>query len=103
MPLCMGCLNEIPAAGAVCEVCSFDNSKEQTAPYLPFGTVLNNKYVVARNLETNGESTRYLGYDKTNGKVISLSPLQSENAPSPILITLSGTVTLLSKVQLKNA
>ena len=72
MPLCMGCLNEIPAAGAVCEVCSFDNSKEQTAPYLPFGTVLNNKYVVARNLETNGESTRYLGYDKTNGKVISI-------------------------------
>ena len=72
MPLCMGCLNEIPAAGAACEICGFDNSKEQSAPYLPFGTVLNNKYVVARNLETNGESTRYLGYDKTNGKVISI-------------------------------
>lgn len=72
MPLCMGCLNEIPAADSVCNVCGFDNSVKQTAPFLPFGTVLNNKYVVAKNLETNGESTRYLGYDKTNGNVLSI-------------------------------
>ena len=72
MPLCMGCLNEIPAADSVCKVCGFDNSTKQQSPFLPFGTVLNNKYVVAKNLETNGESTRYLGYDKTNGKVLSI-------------------------------
>ena len=72
MPLCMGCLNEIPKADSVCGVCGFDNSKEQSAPYLPFGTILNNKYVVARNFDTNGESTRYLGYDKTNGQVIAI-------------------------------
>ena len=72
MPLCMGCLNEIPKADSVCGVCGFDNKKDQVAPYLPFGTVLNNKYVVARNLDTNGESTRYLGYDKTTGQVIAV-------------------------------
>ncbi|WP_407386438.1 PASTA domain-containing protein [Ruminococcus sp.] len=72
MPLCMGCLNEIPAADSVCKVCGFDNSEKQTAPFLPYGTVLNHKYVVAKNLDTNGESTRYLGYDKTNGKVLSI-------------------------------
>ena len=72
MPLCMGCLNEILLPDDVCEVCGFDNSKPQTAPFLPFGTVLNNKYVVARNMETNGESTRYLGYDKSTGKVIAI-------------------------------
>ena len=72
MPLCMGCLNEIPAADSVCKVCGFDNSEKQTAPFLPYGTVLNNKYVVAKNLDTNGESTRYLGYDKTNGRVLSI-------------------------------
>ena len=72
MPLCMGCLNEIPAADSECTVCGFDNSTKQTAPFLPFGTVLNNKYVVAKNLDTNGESTRYLGYDKENGKVLSV-------------------------------
>ena len=72
MPLCMGCLNEISAGDSVCKVCGFDNSNKQTAPFLPFGTVLNNKYVVAKNLDMNGESTRYLGYDKTNGTVLSI-------------------------------
>lgn len=72
MPLCMGCLNEIPADGAQCTICGFDNSKPQSAPFLPYGTVLNNKYVVAKNMETNGESTRYLGYDKTNGRIIAI-------------------------------
>ena len=72
MPLCMGCLNEIPAADSVCDVCGFNNAEKQTAPFLPYGTVLNNKYVVAKNLDTNGESTRYLGYDKTNGRIIAV-------------------------------
>ena len=70
MPLCMGCLNEISKSDSVCEVCGFDNSEEQTSPFLPYGTVLNGKYVVAKNIETNGESTRYLGYDNTTGRVI---------------------------------
>lgn len=70
MPLCMGCLNEISKSDSVCEVCGFDNSEKQTAPFLPYGTVLNGKYVVAKNIETNGESTRYLGYDNTTGKVV---------------------------------
>ncbi len=72
MHLCMGCLNEIKNSGAVCDNCGFDNSAPQSAPYLPYGTVLNSKYVVARELSTNGESTRYLGYDKTTGKVITI-------------------------------
>ena len=72
MPLCMGCLNEIPADDSVCKVCGFDNSEKQTAPYLPYGTVLRNKYVIAKNLETNGESTRYLSYDKNSGKVLAV-------------------------------
>lgn len=72
MPVCMGCLNEIPASDSVCKICGFDNSEKQSAPFLPYGTVLNNKYVVAKNLDTNGESTHYLGYDKTNGNVITI-------------------------------
>ena len=72
MPLCMGCLNEIPADDSVCKVCGFDNSEKQTAPYLPYGTLLRNKYVIAKNLETNGESTRYLSYDKNSGKVLAV-------------------------------
>ena len=72
MALCMGCLNEIPTSSHKCENCVFDNSVPQSAPFLPYGTVLNNKYVVAKDLGTNGESTRYLGYDRTTGKVITV-------------------------------
>ncbi len=72
MPLCMGCLNEIPRSDAVCSVCGFDNAGKQSAPFLPYGTVLGGKYVVAKNLDTNGESTRYLGYNNDNGKVITV-------------------------------
>ena len=39
----------------------------------------------------------------TNGKVISSSPLQYRNAPSPMLVTLSGIVTRVRLVQLENA
>ncbi len=72
MPLCMGCLNEINSEATLCENCGFDNSVPQSSPFLPYGTVLNGKYVVAKDLNTNGESTRYLGYDKTTGKVITI-------------------------------
>ena len=72
MPLCMGCLNEISRADAVCRVCGFDNSKSQQSPFLPYGTLLNGKYVVAKNLDTNGESTCYLGYNNDSGKVVTI-------------------------------
>ncbi|MBQ6153412.1 MAG: PASTA domain-containing protein [Ruminococcus sp.] len=72
MPLCMGCLNEISRANATCRVCGFDNSQSQQSPFLPYGTILNGKYVVAKNLDTNGESTRYLGYNNDNGKVVTI-------------------------------
>lgn len=72
MPLCMGCLNEISASDPVCKVCGFDNREKQTSPFLAFGTVLNNKYVVAKKIDFNGESTRYLGYDNKSGKVLAI-------------------------------
>ena len=72
MPLCMGCLNEISADEPVCKACGFDNREKQQAPFLPYGTVLKDKYVVAKNIEMNGESTRYLGYDKESGNVLSV-------------------------------
>ncbi len=72
MPLCMGCLNEIENKSDICDNCGFDNSTPQISPFLPFGTVLNKKYVIAKDLATNGESTRYLGYDKTTGKVVNI-------------------------------
>ena len=54
----------------VCPNCGFDNSEKQQAPFLPYGTVLANRYIVGTGIDTNGESTRYLGFDQQTGDVI---------------------------------
>ena len=69
MPLCMGCMQEI-GNNKVCPSCGFDNTEKQQAPFLPYGTVLANRYIVGAGIDTNGESTRYLSFDKQTGDVV---------------------------------
>lgn len=54
----------------ICPNCHFDNSEVQSAPFLPFGTELAGRYVTGTGLETNGESTRYIAFDKQTGDVV---------------------------------
>ena len=65
MSLCMGCMQEI-GEEKVCPHCGFNNSETQPEPFLGFNTVLKSRYIVGRGIDTNGESTRYLGFDKVN-------------------------------------
>ncbi len=65
----MGCMQEI-GNNTVCPACGFDNSEKQQAPFLPYGTVLMNRYIIGIGIDTNGESTRYLGFDKQTGDVV---------------------------------
>lgn len=71
MALCMGCMREI-GDNVVCPSCHFDNSHKQQAPYLPYGTVLQGRYIVGSVIDTNGESTRYMSFDKQTGDVVVL-------------------------------
>ena len=71
MSLCMGCMQEI-GDQAICPHCGFDTAEQQTEPYLPYGTVLAERYIVGAGIDTNGESTRYLGFDKQTGNVVIL-------------------------------
>ncbi len=68
MSLCMGCMQEI-GSKTICPACGFDNNEKQQAPFLPYGTVLANRYIVGVGVDTNGESTRYLCYDKQTGDI----------------------------------
>lgn len=72
MSLCMGCMQEINGS-VICPNCHFDNSEVQSAPFLPFGTELAGRYVTGTGLETNGESTRYIAFDKQTGDVVIVS------------------------------
>lgn len=72
MSLCMGCMQELNGS-VICPNCHFDNSEVQSAPFLPFGTELVGRYVTGTGLETNGESTRYIAFDKQTGDVVIVS------------------------------
>lgn len=72
MSLCMGCMQELNGS-VICPKCHFDNSEVQSAPFLPFGTELAGRYVTGTGLETNGESTRYIAFDKQTGDVVIVS------------------------------
>lgn len=69
MSLCMGCMQEI-GKNRICPECGFDNAEKQRAPFLPYGTVLLNRYIIGAGLDTNGESTRYISFDKQTGDVV---------------------------------
>ena len=69
MSLCMGCMQELNGS-KICPNCHFDNSEVQPAPFLPFGTELAGRYVTGTGLDTNGESTRYIAFDKQTGDVV---------------------------------
>ena len=69
MSLCMGCMREI-GDNVICPSCKFDNSTEQHSPYLPYNTVLHGRYVIGSVIETNGESSRYISFDKQTGDVV---------------------------------
>lgn len=65
MSLCIGCMREI-ADNLICPHCSFDNTKQQSAPLLPYGTVLEKRYIIGKEVEINSESTRYIAFDREN-------------------------------------
>ena len=69
MPLCMGCMQEI-GEEKICPNCGFDNTEKQQAPFLAYGTELAGRYIIGAGIDTNGESTRYLSYDKQTGDVV---------------------------------
>lgn len=69
MSLCIGCMHEI-GSEMICPDCGFDNTKTQVSPFLPYGIVLDKRYIVGRNLEINGESTLYIGFDRETSKTV---------------------------------
>lgn len=57
-------------SSVICPHCGFDNSEKQQAPFLPYGTVLMNRYIIGAGIDNNGECTRYLCFDKQTNEVL---------------------------------
>ncbi len=70
--LCLGCMKEINDE-KVCPHCGFDkDTAEQTAPFLPLGTKLQEgNYTVGKKISNNAEGAKYIGYSNaTRSRVI---------------------------------
>ncbi len=65
--LCMGCMKNKAAEEKVCPYCGYNEDSIQPEPYLPIRTELNDRYIVGKVQNSNGEGVTYLGWDKTAG------------------------------------
>lgn len=60
--LCMNCMAELHGE-EVCPVCGFSRNKPQKKGALPFGTMLQSRYLIGRAKRSNGEGITYIGMD----------------------------------------
>ena len=60
----MACMTDKGEA-KVCPHCGFDNGQENGAPFLPMGTVLQERYLVGKAQSSNSEGVTYCAYDIT--------------------------------------
>lgn len=60
--LCMNCMSEKPA-GEQCPQCGHPADEPQMPGALPFGTMLQNRYMTGLAQKVNGEGISYIGYD----------------------------------------
>ena len=60
--LCWGCMQENNGE-QICPHCGFDRTSEQSAPFMPLGSTLQeSKYIVGKKLDNNAEGAKYIGY-----------------------------------------
>ena len=62
--LCLGCMAKNNGED-VCPNCGFDKHSEQLPPFLPLGTILQEKYIVGRVLGSTTEYIKYIGFDQS--------------------------------------
>lgn len=67
--LCLGCMCEINGEQK-CPHCGFDKDSVQPAPFLPLGTILQERYLVGKQIDNSVEGAYYIGYDNFMHSVI---------------------------------
>lgn len=63
--LCMNCMKNIDPNCDICPFCGTLTSEKQRPPFLPFKTILQERYIIGKGLELDGEGLSYVGYDIT--------------------------------------
>lgn len=69
--LCLGCMKELHGE-VVCPFCDFPQNAVQASPFLPLGTLLKNRFIVGKVIDTRADSARYIGYDNSTKKAVTI-------------------------------
>ena len=63
--LCMGCMSE-KGSESICTHCGYDSAAQNPVGYMPVRTVLDNRYIIGKVIDSNGEGATYLAWDQSN-------------------------------------
>lgn len=69
--ICMNCMHEFKNKFE-CEHCGFDNSASQEAPFLPFRTIIAQRYLIGSVREFNGDGVTYAAFDTLNNSPVEI-------------------------------
>ncbi len=69
--LCLGCMND-NGGEDVCSICGYSSKESNDNEFLATRTWINERYLVGRAFESNGEGVTYIGWDNTNNSVVDI-------------------------------
>lgn len=69
--LCPGCMAEKVSEGK-CPICGYNPDELQNPQHLKINTLLESRYLIGKAIDSNGESTTYLGYDTVTQTIVNI-------------------------------
>lgn len=69
---CMQCMRELAENEVSCSHCGYSGNLTQQEPYLPMGTVLEERYICGKMIKKNIDSAVYIGHDLKEDKTIEI-------------------------------
>lgn len=69
--LCMSCMKDI-GQQKQCPYCGFRRETPQIAPYLPYRTVLSDRYIIGKVITAGGDGVTYMAWDKTAQSAVTI-------------------------------
>lgn len=76
--LCMACMKKINGE-KICPYCGENQTSSQLDPFLPKEYILDNKYIVGKQIDINGEGISYIGYDIKEEEAVFIREFFPEN------------------------
>ncbi len=67
--LCLGCMND-NGGEAVCPICGYDSSKKNPSGTLKAGLLIEDRFLIGKALDANGEGISYIGWDNYHDCIV---------------------------------